>query len=108
MPPRKRTLGSDSTFCRFCASQEVSAIEFVKEVRMKLSRTAGAVSFLGALAIGLTVAYVASGGQAESVEPVKVSVTYKLAPAPVPAYEVLVQAEDLEGVWNGTWDHGQV
>jgi len=75
---------------------------------MYLSKAAAAVSFLGALGIGLAVAYVAGAGEVEAVEPVKVNVTYRLAPVPVPAYEVLVEAEDLEGVWRGTWDHGQV
>jgi len=77
---------------------------------MKLSRAAAGVSFLGAFAIGIGIArfFVAEA----VAEPPVVTVTYRLnapthAPA-LPAEEVPVYAEDLVGVWRGTWDHAQV
>lgn len=78
---------------------------------MKLPRAAVGVSFVGALAIGLGVASLFAV-DAVAEQPV-VTVTYKLsAPPPhaaaLPAEEVSVYAEDLVGVWRGTWDHAQV
>ena len=78
---------------------------------MKLSRAAAGVSFVGALAIGMGVAGLfATDAVAE--QPV-VTVTYRLTAPPshapaLPAEEVPVYAEDLVGVWRGTWDHTQV
>ena len=77
---------------------------------MYLSRAAAAVSFFGALLIGTAVAWVAATGGAEAENPVSpgsVNVTYKLAPVPY-AEPVQVWADDLEGVWTGTWDRNQV
>ena len=73
---------------------------------MKLSRAAAGVSFLGALAIGMAAAgFFAADVEAE---PPAVTVTYRLAPMPAYVDPVSVQAEDLVGVWRGTWDHTQV
>lgn len=70
---------------------------------MHLSKAAGLLSFFGALAIGIAAAYVA-GGLTE--QPVAVEVSYTLSP--VPAVEVVpVRAEDLVGVWTGTWGYGR-
>lgn len=77
---------------------------------MKLSRAAAGVSFVGAFAIGIGIAsFFAVDAVAEAPA---VTVTYRLtaptyAPA-LPAEEVPVYAEDLVGVWRGTWDHAQV
>jgi hypothetical protein len=65
---------------------------------------------LGAFAIGIGIA---SFFVAEAVaEPPVVTFTYTLAAprqAPtLPAEEVPVYAEDLVGVWRGTWDHTRV
>ena len=67
-------------------------------------------AWLLAIGIGTAVAWVAATGEGEAETPVSpgsVSVTYKLAPVPY-AEAVQVWAEDLEGVWTGTWDHSQV
>jgi len=72
---------------------------------MKLSRAAAGVSFLGALAIGMaTAGLFAADVEAEPA----VTVTYKLTPMPNRVDPVWVQAEDLVGVWRGTWDHAGV
>lgn len=76
---------------------------------MKLSRAAAGVSFFGALAIGVGVAFLV--GDAEAEPPPAVTVTYKLTPMPArPAFidEVPVYAQDLVGVWRGNWDHTHV
>lgn len=73
---------------------------------MFLSKAAAAVSFFGAVAIGTAAAYVAAGEPKSAADP-RVTVSYTLDP--VPAFEPIeaidVSAEDLEGVWKGTWDH---
>lgn len=83
---------------------------------MYLSRAAAVVSFFGALAIGFGAAYVAAaltgpvtlgGGYGEAEPAGEVTVTYRLQQVPAVNY-VRVRAEDLAGVWTGTWDHGQV
>ncbi|MEO5858657.1 MAG: hypothetical protein ABIR33_06880 [Pyrinomonadaceae bacterium] len=77
---------------------------------MKLSKAAAGVSFVGAFAIGIGIAsFFVADAVAESPG---VTVTYTLAaprhaPA-LPSQEVPVYAEDLVGVWHGTWDHTQV
>jgi len=73
---------------------------------MKLSRAAAGVSFIGALTIGMIVAgFFAADAVAE---PPQVTVTYKLSPQPSFVDPVWVEAEDLVGVWRGTWDHAGV
>ena len=71
---------------------------------MRLSKAAAGFSFLGALAIGTLAAFFVPSTAAEPV-----AVSYRLAPMrTVIERAVPVQAEDLVGVWRGTWDHGQV
>ena len=74
---------------------------------MKLSRAAAGVSFVGALAIGMIVAGFFAA-DAVVAEPPQVAVSYKLAPMRISEPPVLVTAEDLVGVWRGTWDHAGV
>ena len=66
-----------------------------------MRKAAAVVSFFGAFVIGVALVYVADGS---SLEAGTVEVSYKLAP--IGAVEA-VQAEDLVGVWSGTWDHGR-
>ncbi len=77
---------------------------------MKLSRAAAGVSFVGALAIGMGVASLFAVDAVAEVPTVAVTCRLKgPTHAPVlPAEEVPVYAEDLVGVWRGTWDHAQV
>ena len=75
---------------------------------MYLSKAAAAVSFLGALGIGLVVAYVAGGGEAEIVDVVRspdVRVTYTLSAPRTYREAVQVEAKDLRGKWEGTWGY---
>lgn len=76
---------------------------------MKLLRAAAAVSFFGALAIGITVAGFFAGDAV--AEPLPMVVLHTCGPMPeraLPSENVAVYAEDLVGVWRGTWDHAQV
>ena len=78
---------------------------------MRFAKAAAGVSFLGAFAIGIAVASLfAADAVAEAPG---VTVTYRLTTPPphtatLPAADVPVYAEDLVGVWRGTWDHTQV
>ena len=73
---------------------------------MKLRRAAAVVSFWGALVIGAGAAYLVNGPAEEVVSDVYVS--YRLTPLqPTAARGVAVEAEDLIGVWNGTWGYGR-
>lgn len=70
---------------------------------MRLSKTAAGFSFLGALAIGTLAAFLVPSTAAEPA-----AVSYRLGPVPAAIERVIpVRAEDLVGVWRGTWDHGQ-
>lgn len=72
---------------------------------MKLSRAAGAVSFIGALTLGMLVAGLFAPDAVAEPPVVKVSCNLSV-PRRVEA--IKVEAEDLAGVWRGTWDHSQV
>ena len=73
---------------------------------MKLSRALAGVSFLGALAFGMATAGLFTADVEAGIPDVKV--TYKLTPMPARGDAVRVNAEDLVGVWRGTWDHAGV
>ena len=67
------------------------------------------ISFFAAFLIG-AVPGILMGEPAEAAEygpfhPGEVTVTYKLSPVPGPEVTV-VRAEDLAGVWRGTWGYG--
>ena len=68
---------------------------------MNLSRVASVLSFFGALAIGIASGYIADDRR------VIVAVEPPHALEPVPVHAVAVRAEDLRGVWSGTWGYGR-
>ena len=74
---------------------------------MKISRAAAAVSFFGALAIGVVVAGLFASepvSLAVDASPPQVEVTYTLS-RPVYRKAVEVRANDLRGTWSGTWGY---
>ena len=69
---------------------------------MNLSRIASVLSFFGALAIGIASGYIADDRRViVALEP-----RHALEPVPV-VQAVAVRAEDLRGVWSGTWGYGR-
>ena len=69
---------------------------------MHLSKTVAALSFFGALAVGIAFAYIADGRE----EALAVDAPRAVSPV-VAAKAAPVRAESLLGVWRGTWGYGR-